>query len=1256
MSERFDQNIDSDKNFDLAKIALNEEQHLNIIFDEFENVVYCNHAALKLANTSSLEELNNIFIAMRESDNPDEKHSTDLVVQNLRKAEATGQSKFEVELFLNNEKIPFYVTISRAEYNDDYVFVLNAYNISPFRNAGTRREQHNYNADMLTKIGNELLDSDNENFRVTLNKVSELIANNFGASRVTICKIQNNEGCRDCNNLCDLNHGFSKINGISSPCGFRMPDSWKQELLSNNILMKLSSEANGASAEFLQENGVQFIIIIPFSIKNAVWGHMRLFFENHDWDFTEARRNALIISSKMISNAILRSESIVKLTDSLTTTQSLMNANPFGSIILNKECQILDYNLSAQSFLQIETAKDFEETAIAKLMEAIPLVQPNGEPSIPLAERMMKTFEDGYCRFETKLVINGESFFLDVIMKSIFYKGQTAIAIYMVDCTLEKENQEQLKYHDKLFSALGEVIKILLATEATDVTSSLNDVLEVIGRAASADRAYVWKNYVDDDERLCTSQIYEWSPNVKPQQNNELVNSCAYDDLSPDWIDLFKKNNCINAYVRNLEPGLQKQLVQQEILSLLLVPIFIQNNFWGLIGFDDCHSERKFTVVEENVLRLCGFMVMVLTDTVKDEMSMKLLTQKEDAEASSMIKSTFLANMSHEIRTPINAILGMAELITNENTSDIVHSYSDDILNACRGLLSIINDILDISKIEAGKLIIMPMKYSTTSLLMDVITIIKMRLENKKIDFIVNIDANVPRELIGDELRIKQVLINILNNAVKFTKEGQITLTVKHKIVNDICKLIICIEDTGIGIKQKDIGKIFGKFQQVDTRKNRELEGSGLGLPISKQLVEMMQGSIDVKSDYGVGSTFVITLDQVVSDIKPLAEIDSHVNKKVLICENREPYLNSICFAFDSLGYSYHICSDSYKMEALLDDFDFDYMFVSSLCLDKIQSFILGKQPNAVIVALSGSCNSHYSNKILSISMPIHCMQIANILNGDYDNRNTRLNDSYVSNFTTPDARILVVDDNPVNLKVACGLLRRYEIDADTATNGRQAIEKVQEKDYDIVFMDHMMPEIDGIDATEEIRALGGKYEDIIIIALTANAVGNVRELYISAGMNDFLPKPIERKELNSILQKWVTADKQIMAVEEDDSKAIAIEIPDLNVRKGLLNTGDNIEEYRKLLEAFVNEKENKSRSLVNFYVAEDFQNFTIYINSLKCSATNIGADNISALASELESASNSDDKSYIEANLGAFMGTLAVLVDNIKKYLNEKK
>lgn len=437
-------------------------------------------------------------------------------------------------------------------------------------------------------------------------------------------------------------------------------------------------------------------------------------------------------------------------------------------------------------------------------------------------------------------------------------------------------------------------------------------------------------------------------------------------------------------------------------------------------------AEKRVRIGEQSYVRnvtpliqrneIVGYCLLLVDVTENCQLLEELVAAKERAESANRAKSSFLSNMSHEIRTPMNAIVGMTEILLREKHSQKETGYLHNIKNSGLALLTIINDILDFSKIESGKLEIVDEEYFPASMLSDLRMIFQNRIGEKEVELQFDIDSNLPVKLYGDSMRLRQIIINIGNNAIKFTEKGYVRLTIKvqEKEGEDI-RLFVSVEDTGQGIRQEDLQKLFGAFEQVDTKKNRNKEGTGLGLSISKQLVELMGGSIGVKSEYEQGSEFYFTVCQKIR-------------------------------SEETVGISWESAAAGEK------DTPEDYQ-----------------------------------------------------------------------EFTAPEARVLVADDNEINREVAVLLLEPLQMQIDTAENGAEALDMIQKNHYDLVFMDHWMPVMNGVEATAALRKLEGEYyQKLPVIALTADAMENAKQEFYAAGMNDFVAKPIEMKEICTTIKSWL--------------------------------------------------------------------------------------------------------------------------------------
>ncbi|MDR2094862.1 MAG: response regulator [Treponema sp.] len=529
--------------------------------------------------------------------------------------------------------------------------------------------------------------------------------------------------------------------------------------------------------------------------------------------------------------------------------------------------------------------------------------------------------------------------------------------------------------------------------------------------------------------------------------------------------------------------------------------------------------------------------IALFVSIVMGGLSMQLYRKSAlKSELASIAKSNFLANTSHEIRTPMNAIIGMSDLALRQELPETAKKYVLNIRQAGLNLLSIINDILDISKIESGKMTIQNTEYSFISLIDDCINIIRMRLEGRHIRFITGIDSNIPNAMIGDVVRIRQILLNILGNAVKYTREGYMSLTVTMELPQRAAEehtgnsiiLTFKITDTGVGIKKEDMEKLFTDYIQFDSHKNRGIEGTGLGLAISRNLCRLMGGDITVESIYEKGSTFTVTIPQTVKDPQPIAKIRNAESVKVLLYERREIYADSLLYSFQNLGVDVTKTSGE-DLCVLLEKKDYSFVFTSPDMAEKVLEHIQTKNLKTVPVLLASLDDIDTFQNTPMLSIPTYTAPIANILNGITEScfqENTGIS------FTAPSAKILIVDDISINIEVARSLLELYQTDIDTALSGKEAVQLAEKNNYDIIFMDHMMPEMDGIEAAGLIREEENRSSrrNVPIIALTANALAGMKEMFIENGFNDYISKPIEISQMDAVMAKWIPLEKRIEA------------------------------------------------------------------------------------------------------------------------------
>jgi signal transduction histidine kinase/CheY-like chemotaxis protein len=503
-----------------------------------------------------------------------------------------------------------------------------------------------------------------------------------------------------------------------------------------------------------------------------------------------------------------------------------------------------------------------------------------------------------------------------------------------------------------------------------------------------------------------------------------------------------------------------------------------------------------------------------------------IMEAKNEAESAARAKSDFLATISHEIRTPMNAIIGMTELMLANRLEPEQDERAKSIWTAAISLLEIVNDILDFSKIDAKKMEIISRPFEISTLVKDTVNMINIKANEAGIAFVANVSNKIPPMINGDELRIKQVLLNLLSNAVKFTKEGVIALEAWHKPLSDGIELHFSVYDTGIGIREEDIGKLFGVFNQLDTRKNRRIVGTGLGLAITKRLVEMMGGSVNVESVYGEWTRFSFFVVCRGLHIGKLADVPNPETLRALCYETNQYNADALGKMLGEFSVPHDVCTEAERAHELLSDGDYTHVLFDGAGKDAIEVF--RGRPGTRFILLKEALNKNESDFDGFINRPVLTTTLADALSGrDSISPGTKKSDDVILGaFQVNDAKVLVIDDNQVNLEVAEGLLRKYGIDVETAMSGQDALEKVKNSIYDIIFMDHMMPGMDGIDVTKAIRAMRGRHFSDVIIALTANATPDAQKQFRLAGMNDFLPKPIMIPQLQDVLLRHLPREK----------------------------------------------------------------------------------------------------------------------------------
>ena len=734
-----------------------------------------------------------------------------------------------------------------------------------------------------------------------------------------------------------------------------------------------------------------------------------------------------------------------------------------------------------------------------------------------------------------------------------------------------------------------------------------------------------------------------------------------------------------------------------EILALLpalfgfMLTIFYHGIVVSTFGIHQISDLYTYMVPIGNIL-FCFYLayIWIKYRNQNEENIKNVISRYQKAERT---KDDFLANISHEIRTPINTIAGMSEILANEDLKDDVREKVQDLQGASRNLVTLVSDMLDFAEIQSGKLELTESSYNLTSTINDIVNIINNQKKSKEIEFILDIDTDIPALLVGDEQKLKRAMLNILSNAVKFTEVGCVVLEISCRRESYGVNLCITVRDTGIGIDSSQLHNVFNSFSMVDTKRNRQEGGVGLGLAIAQAIIEKMGGFISVRSKKGEGSEFQIIVPQKVEQYEPMIVLENPLRFNVLVYIDmnqffisavKSEYGNNIRNITENLGIVVHVCRNLNELKRRIERNYITHIFITLYEYTMDESYFngLAKQTGVVIILEETEDYRVHSDDIIRLYKPFYALPVSIILKGGKRYNNLSRENMNRNMFIAPDAKILIVDDNTINLRVESSLMKNYRFTIDTALSGMEALEKLESKDYDMVFMDHMMPEMDGVDTLHRIRDKAGiYYANIPVIALTANAVAGAKEMLIAEGFQDFLSKPVEIASMHRILEKYLPDAKKIYDFEDDvtdvqsgetvynnherdtiyeqlHNPQASVKEPgaetaredtaaDIDEKQGALYCG-SLEDFEDILKIHYEDYEENSQKIQAFYDSKDWKNYVILVHGLKSSMKSVGIMKLSDMCLGLELAGKENRIDYILKNHDAMMAEYGRIHDVI--------
>jgi signal transduction histidine kinase/DNA-binding response OmpR family regulator/PAS domain-containing protein len=1220
------------------------------IWNKNHQLMYCNDASLKLFKVSDRQEFIRNFYHFSPTSQSDGSPSLELADSYLKIAFEEGVLDFDwTHITADDEEFPCHITLKRMMFNNEVYLLASIKEVRIYKEMQETIRRRDLLISTVNQLAYELfVQMEKKDIGHAVYSSLERLGQAFLGDRVQIWRNEIRAGevhfVRQKEWISDLAKGLMNVEegeGLS----YRLISDWEEQLKAGISIHGPTSAMPHHAKELLMAYGIKSVVVTPLFIDGEYWGFFSIDDCKKERDFSEEELRIINSAGFMLASALRQKEQADQLSDAHNRATLLLDSTPFACVLWSRNREAIICNKVTKDYFKIDYQATKEEI-LELLTHSFP--DKEGVNSInhffSLINQVFDTGESVTYKC-TRIFYDNSIVPMEIHFSRVKYGGDYVVAAFTKDLRAENEMLEEIYRRGNLLATVNQIAELLLKSNIESFDGDLHHSLGMMAKAVEANRAYLWKNDLENDPLYCTL-YYEWTDDNFMSLEENSLKELSYAESLPNFLTILQKDEPINALVNEM-PSVEKALFAScNTLSTLFVPIFVEEEFWGYLGFDNCMEEVIFTENEVSILRSGALLIAnaLLHNEYLMNIQMTSAQLEEaflNAENANNAKSDFLANMSHEMRTPLNAVIGLSGLVLEDSKIDDESKDKLEIVSRSGSLLlSLVNDLLDISKIEAGKLELSLSEYELSSMLNDVITQDILLIGDKPIEFILNIDENIPAVLYGDSRRMKQILSNLLSNAFKYTDKGNVTLSVYGELIENKAgyekddekedrvehktgdkaddetvdrvenrtvdkrydkqvRLTFTVEDTGVGISSDNLELLFEDYARFNVVTHKEQEGTGLGLPIAKRLVNLMKGDIQVSSEIGKGSRFTVDICQgVIGDDVLGAQVVENLR-------------------------SFTYVDDKQKQQ------------------------------------------EHFPRS------PI------------------------------PYARVLVVDDNITNLYVIQGMLKPYQMKVDCITGGEEAIEIIREAKvkYNAIFMDQMMPSMDGIKATRFIREIGTEYaKNIHIIIFTANANYENEKQFSKNGFQAFLSKPVDILALDRIIQQWVR-DKDIESdlyklheiyeagslesselenletnrvkkLENYDiegletsvskrSEASEIkwlenyEIEGLDIIAGLKRFSGDSKIYLAVLESYATSTLQLLDS-IDKVIENNPEEYVIIVHGIRSSSYGIGATEVGGMAEALEIAAKDGDVGFVLQNHSAFSSAIQLLSDEIKKMLTK--